>query len=195
MTLRPRAFAKYTHGSAHEGGPRCLQIITRSHAAAFFILCCILLFYTKNNSCATYSMSWVGFAPVQVSNLSPAEQIIGTGIPCICRCTAVPLLIVNPVQWLTSTFKDVSTLPSMAGFILGSQQIRPVAGAQPVQDLTCRQAAKDHPPVKASGRCLQIALTGIIITEALQYMPAAMADHDDRAKPIMQVRSASQTIV
>jgi len=37
---------------------------------------------------------------------------------------------------------------------------------------------------------VQIALTGIIITEALQYMPAAMADDDNRSKPIMQVLSS-----
>ncbi len=53
-----------------------LQIITRSHAAAFFILCCILLFYTKNNSCATYSMSWVGFAPVQVRLCTPVGDVL-----------------------------------------------------------------------------------------------------------------------
>ena len=34
---------------------------------------------------------------------------------------------------------------------------------------------------------MQIALTGIVITEALLYMPAAMADHDNRSKPVMQV--------
>ncbi len=40
---------------------------------------------------------------------------------------------------------------------------------------------------------MQIALTGIVITEALQYMPAAVADHDNRSKPVMQVLLAGMT--
>ena len=60
-------------------GGLALQIVTRSHAAAFFVLCCILLFYTKNNSCATYSMAWVGFAPVQVYEWRPAGSSLASG--------------------------------------------------------------------------------------------------------------------
>ena len=62
---------------------RRLQIITRSHAAAFFVLCCILLFYTKNNSCATYSMAWVGFAPVQVRGRRYVLSPLASGAACL----------------------------------------------------------------------------------------------------------------
>ena len=38
----------------------------------------------------------------------------------------------------------------------------------------------------------QIALTGIMILEALQYMPAASASDDEHAKPILQVTQCHQ---